>query len=112
MARGGPPLRPTFSLVGEGGDEALLVAFEPASAAEARRVASRIPPRLLDEFAERGSAVIPVVGVGLALSDDVGYDADVMLPAAQDAARRSSTNPDASVIVAEPGEGRQSVVKE
>jgi GGDEF domain-containing protein len=103
---------PTFSLVGAAADDAMLVAFEPASAADARRIASRIQRRVLDDVAERGSAVIPVMGVGIALSEDIGYDAGAVIDAAQRAARRSSTSPDASVIFADADErtdGRQSV---
>ncbi|RZI94917.1 MAG: hypothetical protein EOO67_03660 [Microbacterium sp.] len=97
---------PSFALIGEGSGHAVLIAFEPASEADARRVASRIQRLLLDDFAARGSAVIPVVGVGVALSRDLGYDATRLVDGAQEAARRSSTSPDASVIVAE-GDGRR-----
>ena len=96
---------PTLSLVGEGDGDSLLVAFEPGSAADARRIGSRIQRRLLDDFADRGSAVIPVVGVGIALSDDVGHDPVAILDAAQAAARRSSTSSEASVVVAEEPPG-------
>ncbi len=93
---------PTFALVGHGADNSMVLAFEPDSAAEAGRVASRIQRRLLDGFAERGSAVIPVLGVGVAVSLDMGYDAVVLQDAASLAARRSSVSVDASVIFAEP----------
>lgn len=96
---------PTFSLVGEATDDAMLISFEPASVADARRIASRVQRRLLDDFAERGSAVIPVVGIGVALSEELGYDPATLVSAAQRAARRSSTSPDASVIFAEAEEG-------
>lgn len=92
---------PTFSLVGPADDDAMLIAFEPATRADAPRIASRVQRRLLDDFAARGSAVIPVVGIGVALSDDLGYDPKTLVDAAQRAAKRSSTDPDASVIVAE-----------
>jgi GGDEF domain-containing protein len=97
---------PTFALIGGGSGDATLIAFLPASEADARRTASRIQRRLLDDFGDRGSAVIPVVGVGVALSRDVGYDAGRLIEAAQDAAKRSSTSPDASVILAE-GDGHR-----
>lgn len=91
---------PTFSLVGEA-EDAMLIAFEPPTVADARRIASRVQRRLLDDFAARGSAVIPVIGIGVALSEELGHDAGVLVDAAQRAARRSSTSPDASVILAE-----------
>lgn len=94
---------PTISLVGEGCEGGVVVAFAPPSEAEARRVASRVQRRLLDDFAARGSAVIPVVGVGVATAQQVGYDADALIDAAEDAARRSATSAEASVVVAEGG---------
>ncbi len=94
---------PTISLVGEGCEGGVVVAFAPPSEAEARRVASRVQRRLLDDFAARGSAVIPVVGVGVATAQQVGYDADSLIDAAEDAARRSATSAEASVVVAEGG---------
>ena len=96
---------PTFSLVGPADDDAMLIAFEPAARADATRIASRVQRRLLDDFAARGSAVIPVVGIGVALSDDLGYDPKTLVDAAQRAAKRSSTDPDTSVIVAEADAG-------
>lgn len=102
---------PTFALIGEGSGHAVLIGFEPVSEADARRVASRIQRLLLDDFAERGSAVIPVVGVGVALSRDLGYDATRLIEAAQAAARRSSTSPDASVILAESDGSRDDEVR-
>jgi GGDEF domain-containing protein len=98
---------PTFALIGGGSGDSVLIAFLPASEADARRVASRIQRRLLDDFAKRGSAVIPVVGVGVALSRDVGYDAARLVEGAQEAARRSSTSPEASVILAEADSRRE-----
>ena len=92
---------PTFALLGEGASRGVVFAFEPTSEGHARRVASRVQRLLLDDFAERGSAVIPVVGVGVALSSHVGYDAEKLVVAAETAARRSSTSVDASVIVAD-----------
>ncbi|GAA3901527.1 hypothetical protein [Microbacterium invictum] len=102
---------PVFALVGDGDEASVLIAWQPASPGDARRVAGRIQRRLLDDFAERGSAVIPAVGVGIAFSDDVGYDPGALIDAAQDAARRSSTSPDASVIVAEAGDDRAAPIR-
>lgn len=92
---------PTFSLVGESDTSGMLVALELTSEVDARRVASRVQRRVLDDLAERGSAVIPVIGVGVALSIDVGYDSKTLIDAANAAAHRSATSSDASVIVAE-----------
>jgi len=97
---------PTVSVVAEGSSGGVVFAFGPASEADARLTASRVQRRLLDDFATRGSAVIPVVGVGVALSRDAGSDARTMVIAAEDAARRSSTSVEASVILAEGDGGR------
>lgn len=96
---------PTFALVGESDVNGMLVAFEPASEVDARRIASRIQRRVLDDLAEQGSAVIPVIGVGVALSVDVGHDAATLIAAADEAAGSSAISSDASVIVAEPVDG-------
>lgn len=103
---------PTFALVGEATDDVMLVTFGPVSGADARRTASRIQRRVLDDIAARGSAVIPVLGVGVALSEDVGYQPSDLVRSAQDAARRSSTSDDASVIFAEAPASTFSDVRE
>lgn len=91
---------PTTALIGESDAAGLLVVFQPSSIGDARRVASRIHRRVLDDFATMGTAVVPVVGVGIALTDSVGYEAASMLSAATEAATRSASSPDASVIIA------------
>ena len=40
-------------------------------------------------------AVIPVVGVGVALSDTIGYDAELLAGAAREAATRAAIDVDA-----------------
>jgi len=57
--------------------------------------------QLLEDFGSLGLSAIPVVGVGIALTDRTGYDFDALVAAAADAARRSATSPDASVILAD-----------
>jgi hypothetical protein len=92
---------PTASMVGEGEANSLLVAFLTTSFADVRRTASIMHRRLLDDFAGLGLSVVPVVGVGIALTDQMGYDFRTLADAAQGAARRSAESPDASVILAE-----------
>ena len=45
--------------------------------------------------------MIPVVGVGVGLSDTTGYDAEALASVARDAASRAATNVDTSVLVGE-----------
>jgi len=45
--------------------------------------------------------VIPVVGIGVSLSDAAGYDAEELLRVARDAARRAALSVESSVVVGE-----------
>jgi GGDEF domain-containing protein len=91
---------PTSAIVGHAGTTSVVVALQPSSIGDARRVASRIHRRLLDDFGTIGTSVVPVLGVGIAVSDIAGYDSDALLVAANDAAIRSASSPDASVMIA------------
>lgn len=92
---------PTASMVGDGSATTLFIAFLTTSFGDVRRTASILHRRLLDDFGALGISVVPVVGVGIALTDRLGYDYALLAAAAEDAAGRSSTSPDASVIIAE-----------
>lgn len=92
---------PSASLVGDGPFSELLCAYLTTSFSDVRRTASILHRRLLDDFGGLGISVIPVVGVGVALTDRIGYDYAALVAAAGDAAKRSGTSPDASVILAE-----------
>jgi hypothetical protein len=92
---------PTASLVGESESGSLQATFPTTSFSDVRRMASIAHRRLLDDFNGLGISVVPVVGVGVALSDQFGYDFDVLTAAADTAAERSVNSPDASVIIAE-----------
>jgi hypothetical protein len=91
---------PTASLVGEDGETSLLVAFLTASFVDVRRTASIIHRRIIDDFAGLGLSIAPVVGVGIALTDRFGYGFVDLAAAAAEAAERSVSSRDASVIVA------------
>jgi GGDEF domain-containing protein len=92
---------PSASLVGEGGPTTLLSAFITTSFSDVRRTAGILQRQLLEDFGGLGLSAIPVVGVGIALTDRTGYDFDALVAAAADAARRSATSSDASVILAD-----------
>lgn len=91
---------PTSAIVGHAGSAGIVVALQPSSIGDARRVASRIHRRLLDDFGSIGTSVVPVLGVGIAVSDIAGYDSEALMIAANDAAVRSASSPDASVMIA------------
>ncbi|MFJ6652589.1 hypothetical protein ACIQLJ_07330 [Microbacterium sp. NPDC091313] len=92
---------PSASLVGDSTSSELLCAYLTTSFSDVRRTASILHRRLLDDFGGLGISVIPVVGVGVAMTDRVGYDYATLVAAASDAARRAATSPDASVILSE-----------
>ncbi|MFC6324453.1 hypothetical protein ACFQZV_10540 [Microbacterium koreense] len=97
---------PTSAFVGEDGPTGLLVGIQPQSATSASRAAMVIRRGLFDELSGVVGAVLPVVGVGVAVSDSVGYEPADLVRAANSAASRAAADPEATVIVA-PGPGQR-----
>ncbi|GAA3207996.1 hypothetical protein [Microbacterium terregens] len=100
---------PSNSFVAEDGLSGLLVGGLMESPREARRQAGAIYRGLFDDLGTVGAggdlgAVIPVVGVGVALSDTTGYDAEALSGVARGAARRAATSVDTSILVGEAEE--------
>jgi len=93
---------PTNAIVAEDGPTGIAVALAVPSAQEARRQAGIIYRGLFDDLGRVGGGVIPVVGVGVALSDSVGYDPEGLLRVAREAASRAAANVDTSVLVGDP----------
>lgn len=91
---------PATALIGEGGSDAILVAFESTSVGDTRRTASRIQRGMLDDIVHGGSVVLPPLGVGVALTDPLGADADRLVAGALAAAKHSSISAEASVMIA------------
>ncbi|QKJ19617.1 hypothetical protein [Microbacterium hominis] len=92
---------PSNALVGEDGLVGLLVGTLVDSATIAQRQAGRIYRELFDDLGEVAGGVIPVVGVGVALSDTAGYDANVLIRLAGDAADRAMASVESSVLIAD-----------
>jgi hypothetical protein len=96
---------PSNAIVAEDGPTGLLVGGLVESPREARRQAAVIYRGLFDDLGEGGATsgaaggVIPVVGVGVALSDTVGYGPEELDAVARDAATRAATNVDTSVLI-------------
>ncbi|MEN2741130.1 hypothetical protein ABCS02_25380 [Microbacterium sp. X-17] len=89
---------PSDALVGEDGPRGILVSFMPSNAAEARRHAAVIYRGLFDELDALETGVIPVVGVGIALTERFGHVTDVLTANAQRTARKAATSADSSVL--------------
>ncbi|WP_243227772.1 diguanylate cyclase [Microbacterium sp. CIAB417] len=89
---------PSFALVGEDGADALVVVTRAATAAEARRQAAVIYRGVLEALGAVSRAVIPSVGVGVALTETVGYRTEVLVHSARVAADESATSVESSVL--------------
>lgn len=94
---------PASAIVGEAGDHRLAVCALAASAADARRLGATIYRGCMDELSLVESGLFPFVGVGVAFTDDVGYDLVRLQDGARDAARRATETPGASVLLDAPG---------
>lgn len=92
---------PSNALVAEDGPTGLCVGVLVDSPAEARRQAGVIYRGLFDDLGKVGGGVIPVVGVGIALSDAAGYDAQALQRVARDTAIRAADSIETSVLVGE-----------
>ncbi|KRA23122.1 hypothetical protein ASD65_00835 [Microbacterium sp. Root61] len=92
---------PSSSLVGEDGPDGLVVGVVSVSAADARRQAAQIYRGLFEELGSVTDGIIPVVGVGVALSDTSGFDIDELVRVARDAATSAALSVESSVLVGE-----------
>jgi len=90
---------PSNAMVGEDGPTGLLVAVVTDSPATARRSAGVIYRGLFDDLGKVGGGVLPVVGVGVSLSDTSGYDTEALVRVAREAARRAAASVETSVLV-------------
>lgn len=90
---------PSNALVADDGPKGLLVAVLVPSPQEARRVSGAIYRGLFEDLGRVGGGVIPVVGVGVGLSDASGYDAQQLIRVAREAASRAAASVETSVLV-------------
>lgn len=93
---------PSMGLVGEDGEDALLVVTRSATASEARRQAATIYRGLFDSFGSLSGSVLPAVGVGVTLSEMVGYDTSALVDHAREASLRAVTSVESSVLFGGP----------
>lgn len=92
---------PSNALVAEDGPTGLCVGVLVDSPAEARRQAGVVYRGLFDDLGKVGGGVIPVVGVGIALSDAAGYDAQALQRVARETASLAAESVETSVLVGE-----------
>jgi hypothetical protein len=90
---------PADALVADDGPAGLLVGVVVDSAQDARRVAGAIYRGLFEDLGKVGGGVIPVVGIGVGLSDTGGWDAEALSRIAREAARRAAMSVETSVLV-------------
>jgi hypothetical protein len=89
---------PPLAVVGEGEKSTIMyVATLASSQADARRQAGLLYRGVVQEFIEGRDVVLPAVGVGVALSQVLGYDAVALRDAARAAAVEASANEESSV---------------
>jgi hypothetical protein len=91
---------PTSAFVGDDGRGGVAIGVHPNSQADARRMAQRVSIATASALASIGTSVVPVVGVGVALTDTAGYEPAALVDLARDASARASDSDDAGVIVA------------
>jgi hypothetical protein len=90
---------PSNAFVADDGPTGLLVGVLVGSAAEARRQAAAIYRGLFEDLGAVGGGVIPVVGVGVALSDATGYEVPALVGVARDTASRAAASVETSILV-------------
>lgn len=90
---------PSDALVADDGPSGLLVGALADSPRDARRIAGVIYRGLFEDLGRVGGGVIPVVGVGVGLSDASGYDAEALMRVAREAATRAAESVETSVLV-------------
>jgi len=91
---------PAAALVGEDGDGQLVICSLAGSTADARRIGGTLFRGLIDELTTLDGGRLASLGVGVALTQVVGYDPDELMAAARDAALRAARVAEASVIIA------------
>ncbi|MCM3502058.1 hypothetical protein M3667_09260 [Microbacterium sp. P26] len=81
---------PTMALVGEVDPAGVAVAFTTTATTDVRRVARILHERVVADLARLGPSVVPVVGIGMALTADHGFDAAALIARADEAAAHAA----------------------
>ena len=77
---------PTMALVGETDTTGVTVAFITTSVTDVRRVTRSLRDRVVADVSALGTSVTPVVGAGVTLGSQVGFDAERLIGTADAAA--------------------------
>jgi len=80
---------PTMALVGETDTTGVTVAFITTTVTDVRRTVRALRDRVADDVGVLGTSVVPVIGAGVALAGEVGYDADRLIEVADSAAAQA-----------------------
>lgn len=91
-----------LAVIGDDGATVLWVCNTSWDANEARRQASRLATAVFEALRTVPDSVVPVVGIGVAVTQDFGYSAGALIDAADAASTRSAKTGDISVLIAEP----------
>lgn len=97
---------PAGALVGEDGDGTLSVCGLAATAAEARRQAAAIYRGCLEELGTLDRGLLPHIGVGVSLTETLGYDSELLFASARVAAADAARSAGASVLFGGVGGSR------
>jgi GGDEF domain-containing protein len=95
---------PLFAVLGEDGDDGIVLVTTAASAADARREAMSLYRGVFDALGQLPGVGLPVMGVGVALTEIVGHDAAALLRVARASAERGFSSADSAVVVARTAE--------
>ncbi|WP_431798492.1 hypothetical protein [Microbacterium kunmingense] len=96
---------PLFSVMGEDDEGGIALVTTASSPSAARREAMTLYRGSFDALGQLSGVGLPVVGVGVALTEVVGYDADTLLRVARASAVNGFSSADSAVVVARSAEG-------
>ncbi|WP_426182396.1 hypothetical protein [Microbacterium sp. TWP3-1-2b2] len=93
---------PTQAWIGDDGSGGIAISTVVESEADARRLAASLHSAIYDALDAVEGSVLPVLGVGVALSDVELHDAGSLISRARAAAAEAALSEDSSVVVAAP----------
>ncbi|MER7797039.1 hypothetical protein [Microbacterium sp. NPDC096154] len=91
---------PILSPAGALDDSTVAFVLDVATAEEVGAIGNELRQGLIDDLATQQGAVLPAIGVGFALAQEHGYDADRLAEAALEAACRSARSSGMPVVQA------------
>lgn len=95
---------PLFSVMGEDGEGGIALVTTASSPSTARREAMTLYRGSFDALGQLSGVGLPVVGVGVALTEIVGYEPETLLRVARTSAVSGFSSADSAVVVARTAE--------